>query len=270
MTAKKLRAQRNKFPNISKADLHMHTNISDGKSSVADVLDYVVKKTDLSVIAITDHDEIEGGYEAREIVKEKGYKIDVVIGEEVTAKEGHIVALFIKEKVEPGMSARETIKKIHEQGGIAVAAHPFYHTRFKSPEYVTLDGVGAVSLMKEKFDAIETVSASPTLNEENLKAKYINRALLFKSELGTSDAHIKEAVGMGYTLFEGKTAKDLEKAVRTGQTQAYLRKWKWNVWGLFKYGYFFLPKTFRNIVWGLRHGFLPREPDIIRLPKDFK
>lgn len=258
------------LPDISKADLHIHTKISDGKPTVEEVVDYVQNKTDLNVIAITDHDEIEGAYEARKLVKEKGYDFEVVIGEEITAKEGHVLALFIKEKIQPQLSTKETIRKIHEQGGIAVAAHPFYHTRFKSQEYVTLDGVGAVTLIKEKFDALETVSASPTLNEENLKAKYLNRTLLFKSELGTSDAHIKEAIGMGYTLFEGKTPADLRKAIERGQTQAYLRKWRKNVWGLFKYAYFFVPKTIRNVIWGLRHGFAPKEPGIIRLPRDFK
>lgn len=258
------------LPGISKADLHIHTNLSDGKPTVEEVVDFVHAKTDLAVIAITDHDTVEGGYEARRLVEKKGYKFEVVIGEEVSALEGHILALYIKEKVPPGLSAKETVRKIHEQGGLAIAAHPFYHTRFKSPHYISMDGVGAVTLIREKFDGVEIVNATPSLAAENLKAKYINRTILFKAELGDSDAHILDAIAMGFTLFDGKTAEDLRQAIITEQTQAYYRNWKWNVLGLFRYAYFFLPKTARNGIYILRHGLAPKEPDIVSIPKDYK
>lgn len=254
------------FPDISKADLHIHA-LNDGKATPEEIVDWVHEKTDLAVIAITDHDEVGSAYEAREIAKKKGYKFEVVIGEEITAKEGHILGLFIKDRVKPGLSAKDTISKIHEQGGIAVAAHPMFQTRLRNPKHGPMDGAGIVTLIKEKFDAVEIVNATPTLNDENLKAKYINRALLFHAETGSSDAHIKEAIGMGYTLFDGKTAADLRRALVKGQTQAYLKKW--HSMGLLRYIYFYIPTAFRNIFWGLRHGFSPKEPDIIKVPKDF-
>src|SRR3989337_4011960 len=116
------------FIKISKADYHIHTNYSDGKPTPLEVLEYVENETDLAVIAITDHDTLGGVLEARELMKKKSYRFELIIGEEVTAKEGHIIGLFLKEKVEPGLSAKETVKKIKEQNGLAIADHPFEKT----------------------------------------------------------------------------------------------------------------------------------------------
>lgn len=252
----------------SKADVHIHTNISDGKPTVEQVVDYAALKTDLSVIAITDHDEIKGGLEAREIIKKRGYKLDVIVGEEVTAKEGHILGLFLTERIKSGMTARETVKEIHRQGGIAIAAHPFFSTFRGNPRYDSTDGVGAVTLIKEDFDGLETINATPSFNRDNIKADYINQALLHKSETGSSDAHIKQAVGMGYTLFEGRTALDFRKSFELKKTQAC--KKRWSSGDLLSYFVFYIPLFFQNLFWSLCLGIVPREPKVIKVPKDFK
>lgn len=259
-----------KLPGVSKADLHIHTSFSDGKPNVEDLVDYIEHKTDLAVVAITDHDEVKGAYEARKVIKEKGYKLEVIVGEEITTRQGHILALFIKEKVESGLEVKEAIKKIHKQGGIAVAAHPLHFYRVKSPKYGSMNGVGAVNLIRENFDAIETINAAPTISNGDKKTKYINRKLLFKPEIGGSDAHILRGIGMGYTLFDGSSSKDLRRAIKSGQTQAYTHPWKWNISGLLLYGWFIIPKTIGNIFWCLKNGFAPKKPGLIRLPRDFK
>jgi len=253
---------------ISKADLHIHTCISDGKPTVEEVVDYVANKTDLTVFAIADHDEVKGAHEAQEIVKEKGYSLDVIIAEEVTAKEGHVLALFIKERIKSGMSAKETVAEIHRQGGLAVAAHPLFRTRRGNPKYDSMDGVGAVTLIKEKFDGVETINATPTFGKNNREADYINQALLNRAETGSSDAHIKQAIGMGYTLFEGETAQDFRKSFEKKLTQA--RQKRWTSGGLLDYFIFYIPSFFKSIFWSLSLGFIPKEPKIIRAPKDFK
>jgi len=50
---------------VGKADLHLHSTYSDGSQSVEAILKYVERYTDLDVIAITDHDCIEGALRAR-------------------------------------------------------------------------------------------------------------------------------------------------------------------------------------------------------------
>src|SRR5690242_4156882 len=105
------------------ADVHIHTSYSDGQPSVRDVLAYASNCTSLDVIAITDHDTIEGALEAA--ILAPTYRIQVIVGEEITSRQGHILGLFLRERVPPALSAEETVDAIHAQGGLAIAAHPF-------------------------------------------------------------------------------------------------------------------------------------------------
>lgn len=60
-----------KTAELGKADLHIHSNYSDGKNSIEEILEFVETKTDLDVIAITDHNTIEGALLARQVAKDK-------------------------------------------------------------------------------------------------------------------------------------------------------------------------------------------------------
>lgn len=257
-----------KISQLGKADLHIHSNYSDARPSVEKILEYVQNKTNLNVIAITDHDAINGALKAQKIAKQKKYRFEVVVGEEVSTKDGHILALFIKERIEPGLVARNTIEKIHKQGGIAIAAHPFYHTRLRSGRKSHLmDGIGFVTLIKEKenIDGIEVINATPTLKTINRSARFINDSLILKAETGSSDAHILQAIGKAYTVFEGSSAQELYDALKNGQTRAM--DGKWNIWALLRYLFFFLPKGLRVSVFTLFHGRQKKQPKVINLPR---
>ncbi len=54
-----------RIPGFSRADLHIHTNYSDGVASPEDVLNYYAIHSEASVIAITDHDTIDGALHAK-------------------------------------------------------------------------------------------------------------------------------------------------------------------------------------------------------------
>lgn len=236
------------FIGLGKADYHIHSNYSDGKPTVEEILEYAENKTDLDVIAIVDHDTIEGVQKALELTKLKKYRFDLIVGEEVSTTDGHIVGLYLSSKIEPGKSAQETVDEIKRQGGIAIASHPFQHTRFSNDQMVTMDGIGSKVLYDLRFDlnAVETVNATPTLADENVGVTAMNRTLLRIAELGASDAHIKEAIGMGYTAFEGNTAEDFRQAIKTHQTTAIYGRW--TVLALLKYLYFFIPVGVR-LLW---------------------
>lgn len=255
------------WKHLGKADLHIHSKFSDGASEIDEILDYAQNHTDLDCIAITDHNTIEGALSARKLMLEKYYRFELIIGEEVSSKEGHILALFIEKIIPAGLSAHDTINMIHAQGGLAIASHPFEHTRFNNPNMVMMDGVGAATLIKQRhlFDGIEVVNATPTLSDENLRASALNKALLGLAETGSSDAHILEAIGRGYTLFElngdrTKPTKSLKKALLNRQTQAMQNKW--TLMALIKYFFFFIPKGFRILINTLLHGRLPRREDL--------
>jgi hypothetical protein len=246
------------FQALGKADYHIHTNYSDGKPTPREVLDYVENHTDLDVIAISDHDTLEGALEARKLMKQKKYRFELIIGEEVTSREGHIVGLFLKKAVPAGLSAQETVREIKKQGGVVIAAHPFVKNDWNNAERPMMNGVGLKTLLNigDQFDGIEIVNATPTLSDENLSASFFNKAFLFQAETGGSDAHILEGIGKGYTLFDSKSkrksASDFRWAIRHHQTRAmYIR---WTLLALMKYFFFFVPLGLR-IVWNtILHG----------------
>ena len=106
----------------NEADLNTHTQWSDG-DDLAKVIDQALKMG-LDAIAITDHDEIEGTFAARRLVHERQLPLSVVPGTEVSSLDGHIGALFVMKKIHEDKTAAETVRLIHEAGGIAVAHHP--------------------------------------------------------------------------------------------------------------------------------------------------
>src|SRR5512145_457311 len=84
---------------MGKADLHIHSEWSDGLPSIRDILEHVEYQTDLDLIAITDHDMIEGAFEAREIAAQKRYRFDVIVGMEITTLEGHLLAYDLEKSL---------------------------------------------------------------------------------------------------------------------------------------------------------------------------
>lgn len=207
--------------NLGRADLHIHTTHSDGTASIKRLMDHVRDRTDLCVIAVTDHNKMSGGIEAKAMSAD--YPFEVVLGEEVETAEGHILGLFIQELIPKDKSARWTVDAIHDQGGIAVLAHPF------SPEPLSrggiCDGLRAIAA-GVVFDAIEVYNSTPLLVRANVLARRYAIATGESAMVGGSDAHALRAVAQAYTLFEGRTATDLYRAILRHHTCAMHRPWQ--------------------------------------------
>ena len=77
---------------MGKADLHLHTTASDGMMSPAMLLNYVSVHTRLDLIAITDHNTLEGYYRAREFHDRREndhlHGIELIPGIEVSSRPG--------------------------------------------------------------------------------------------------------------------------------------------------------------------------------------
>jgi predicted metal-dependent phosphoesterase TrpH len=131
----------------------MHTSCSDGWPTPTQLVDHVTALGGLDVIAITDHDTIEGARRAAEHAAGLPLAPHVIVGEEVSSHHGHILGLFLEKRVRPGMSAAATIAAIHDQGGLAVAAHPFWRTERQARGRL-VHGVGWWAAELD-FDAIE-------------------------------------------------------------------------------------------------------------------
>ena len=109
---------------LGRADLHIHTLASDGTSGIVEILDYVEWLTDLDVIAITDHERIDAAVAARRLALDNDLRVEVVVGEEITTRGGHLLGLFLTSPIPPLKSLRDSIARVHDQGGLAVPAHP--------------------------------------------------------------------------------------------------------------------------------------------------
>jgi predicted metal-dependent phosphoesterase TrpH len=214
----------------------MHTTASDGWPTPAELVEHAALRADLHLIAVTDHDTLEGALRAAEHAS-KHRRVEVVVGEEVSSRDGHIIGLFLERLVKPGMSAAATVHAIHDQGGLAIAAHPFWRTS-RQVRNGPVHGVGWLAADLD-FDAIEVENGTPGFYVFNQLAHRLNLGL-GAAELGSSDAHIVDAVGRAFTEFPGTTPASLRKAIESGTTRA--RRSRYRAVGLVRYA-----------AWGLNH-----------------
>lgn len=195
-----------------KADLHVHTAISDGMASPRQVLEYVEAETDLDIIAITDHDDLRGAMETREAWARGSYRFQVVLGMEVTAIEGHILALFVEEPLPSLRPVEEVLDAVHRQGGLAIAAHPLsWLTRSLGRR--ALERIAATKLDNVYLDGLETANQAPGARIGLKKAAALNRERYHLAEVGGSDAHFLRAIGSAYTEYPGRTVEELRLSV---------------------------------------------------------
>lgn len=209
---------------LGRADLHMHSTYSDGLGTIEQVLHYTQEHTDLDVIALTDHDVIEGALRARDLWAKGKYRFDFIVGEEVSTKSGHLLALYIEKRIPRGLSMEESIDLIHKQGGLAIVAHPLNQIFRHSCPRAVLERIRASDNVW--LDGIETWNASFCGIYANRVAMQRNRETYGWPEVGNSDAHTLRAIGSGCTWFEGKSALDVRLAIEKGETAPGGRMWR--------------------------------------------
>ncbi len=206
---------------MGKADLHIHTTYSyDGTATVSAVLEYVKRHTQLDVIAITDHDEIDGALEAAELAPR--YGIDVIPGIEVSTAEGHLLALFVTQLVPPNLSLVETVHCVREMGGICVAAHPGGRWSWCLSE-ATIQAALQRTAIADTLVGLECYNASLPDLRLNAKAAAMNQRLALAT-VANSDAHMPWMIGMAATTFPGHRALDLRMALKARTTTTVIAK----------------------------------------------
>ena len=204
---------------LGRADLHIHSLASDGIDGIAAILEFVEGSTDLDVIAITDHERIDAAIAARRMARDLGHRAEVIVGEEISTLGGHLVALFLEERVKPMRSLGATIREVHEQGGLAIPAHPLV------PYPLCAQGWVLRRLLRDddirlRPDALEAFN--PTM----LGRPWHSRVVRFAQDhglpaVGNSDAHQAIAIGTGWSTFPGRTAADLRAAIAAGATHQH-------------------------------------------------
>jgi len=200
------------------ADIHIHSDVGDGMASIHRILEFVEDRDSLDVIAITDHDEIEGSYRARELAAKRGYHFEVVTGMEVTTLEGHLLALFLESPVPSLQPLANTMEAIHDQGGLCIVPHPMSWLT-DSINRRSLERILTSKELSLCLNGIETINSTIVGRISNRLAKRFNQRYRL-AETGGSDAHFLLAVGSALTLFPGRTAEELKRSLLERTTLA--------------------------------------------------
>lgn len=171
---------------LHKTVLHVHTNYShDSNTSPAQLIS-TARRQGVSCIGVTDHDEIRGAIEARYIGREEG--VEVIVGEEISTRDGHLIGLFLREHVEPGLTALETAVRIREQGGLVFVPHPF---------------LGRHGLRQRMLDMLPMIDAIEVCNGQNPMKRTDLKAARFALEhritpYAGADAHVRGYLAVCY------------------------------------------------------------------------
>jgi predicted metal-dependent phosphoesterase TrpH/glycosyltransferase involved in cell wall biosynthesis len=165
-------------------DLHMHTDHSPDCATPVPTLLETATRVGLGAIAVTDHNEISGALEARELAN----GIKVIVAEEVkTADQGEVIGLFIEEKIPRGMTLQETIAEIRRQGGLVYVPHPF-------------DRMHSVPDYEHLLDVVEDIDAMEVFNPRVAFAAFNDEAARFAAKYrivagAGSDSHVAQGLG---------------------------------------------------------------------------
>lgn len=180
-----IRARLQGRPRID-VDLHMHTDHSGDCATPVEVLLATARDQGLGAIAVTDHNEVSGAFDAQAKATEYGVKI--IIGEEVkTASQGEVIGLFLTEKIPRGMTLQETVAEIKRQGGLVYVPHPF--DRMHSvPDYEHLLDI------VEDIDAIEIYNPRVAIGSFNEEAERFAAKYRIIAGAG-SDSHVAQGLG---------------------------------------------------------------------------
>jgi hypothetical protein len=204
-------------PGLGTAEVHAHTRASDGMVHAQDLV-RAAADIGLSVLCITDHDTIADLGAAIDLGHELG--VDVVPGEEVTASFPpgiHVVGLFLERPIRMHMSVEDTIDAIHDQGGLAILAHPFMPTWFAS---ITPRRARQL-LERRSVDGMELRHRAPVLPGtwaalDRFAAEHRER---IGASLGAGDSHFgARDLGQVMTVFAGRSAPDLRRAIEERTT----------------------------------------------------
>jgi hypothetical protein len=202
---------------MGRADLHMHPSDDRDAADSPEAFYAALLASDLDVAVLADHDRIGVAVELAQRARGEGARIELVVGEEITSRSGHVLGIGLATVVPRFLSLAETIAAVHEQGAIAVIAHPLM------PIWTAASEAAIVALAegdpRSRPDALEAMHPTAAWlprwrgRVERLAAR------TGLAVVGGSDAHATRSIGRGWTGFDGTSAADLYAAIRAGGTR---------------------------------------------------
>lgn len=201
------------------ADFHVHSNFSDGRHPIPEVID-LFGRQGFGAIAITDHlcesNSFLGKASAYlgcsltpasfplyiEILKSEAerawdqYRMVVLPGVELTKnslsnhRSAHVLGIGITSLVDANLDIPEQCSAIRESGGLSVAAHPVWTRKWEKQTFHLWDRKDELA---ECFDVWE-VASGPYIFEEVKHSKL--------KKIASSDLHVKRQMTSWKTVMD--------------------------------------------------------------------
>ena len=189
------------------ADLHVHTKYSvDSSINPKTLVEQLHSNSTIKVVAITDHDGIEGYFKVRELAT--AYTDVLVIpSAELTTPEGDPLVLGITELRPKPWIVRDVIDFSRKRDGVLVVAHPYREC-----------GLGSLA-KNYAVDAVEVLNGGAPSNLNKL-AEELAREMGLPG-VADSDAHNPDDLWSVYTDIEASLNVDeILNAIRKGFVKA--------------------------------------------------
>ena len=190
-------------------DIGVHSVTSyDSLSSIRRLI-LNADRRNVGAIVVADHDTMAGALRVQRLaddLKRQGLirpDFVVIVGEDVTTREGRILALFINDLILPGMTARQAIEEIHRQGGLAILADPAAAGGTKLATAYPIDGYVARPGLRRFYRTLR-------LQDEP--------ALASKPLFYTTSTHYSHVIEGVYTIVEtpDHTPQGIKRAILDG------------------------------------------------------
>ena len=165
-----------------KYDFHTHSKYSADGYIEPKIMVKIATKVGLSGIAVTDHNTIKGGLEAK---KYENNEIQVIVGSEILTDKGEIIGIFLTEEIKSVLFT-DVIEEIKAQNGVVIAPHPF-------------DAIRRTSLHPTNNDA-SFIDNVEVFNSRCVRQAYNDVANNYAKEnnlntIAGSDAHFENEIG---------------------------------------------------------------------------
>jgi predicted metal-dependent phosphoesterase TrpH len=203
-------------PGKMKIDLHCHSEASHDCITPLQLMPARLAERQVSIQAITDHNQIWGAQKLVELIEKQppgdGSFVTVIIGEEISTTEGELIGLFLRERIDTGLTPEETVERIKDQGGLVLLPHGFdpmkrWRLRPKARERI-----------KEHIDIVETFNARISRPRWNRAAVAWSKQYGLLTSAG-SDAHTLKDLGSAWVevpIRDIQSPQDLLDALQGG------------------------------------------------------
>ena len=186
-------------------EFHCHTIFSKDSLTRPEELVKTCRRKGIDRVIITDHNTIAGARAAQAIDPEL-----VIVGEEIMTTRGELLAAFVTEEIPKGLTPREAIRQLKDQGAFISVSHPF--DRWRSGHW---QDEHLLEILPD-VDAIEVYNSRCILPRFNRDASQFAKEHNLAGTVG-SDAHATFELGQSLMVLDPfQDPDELRTSVRNG------------------------------------------------------